>query len=141
MSAKIETSIWLALKARIQTIPLGLPFAWPGQNYTPPYSGVKLLAYLRIGRVTTAPVSMLIDHGKPHERNGRLIVTLVHPLGDDLSVYDQMAATIAEHFIDGTQMPYGRVCVSVPSYPHVQEGYEDNGYWQVPVSIPWRCFA
>jgi len=141
MSAKIETSIWLALKARIEDIPLGLTFAWPGQTFTPTYSGAKLLPYLRIGRVTNAPVSMLIANGKPHERNGRLIVTLVHPLGNDVAVYDQMAATIAEHFIDGTQMPYGRVCVSVPSYPHVQEGYEDNGYWTVPVSIPWRCFA
>jgi hypothetical protein len=69
------------------------------------------------------------------------MVTLVHPLGQDVAVYDQIAASIAEHFSDGTQARHGAVCVAVVSYPHVQEGYEDAGYWTVPVRIPWRCFA
>jgi len=144
MSATIETAIWLALKARVQTIPLGFPsasFAWPGQTFTPPYSASKLLPYLRIGRVTAAPVRQMIDYGKPHWREGMLMVTLVHPLGNDVSVFDQMAGIVADHFIDGTHMRFDRVCLTVPEYPHVQEGYEENGYWTVPVSIPWRCFA
>lgn len=137
MTAKTETAIWLALKSRINTIPGALPIAWPGQTFTPP--GVS--PYLRIGRVTAAPAPQLIDYGKPHWRTGSIIVTLVHPLGQDISVYDQIAAGIAEHFPDGTQMHYGRICVTVPDYPHVQEGFEDDGYWTVPVTIPWRCFA
>lgn len=141
MIAKIETAIWLALKSRVETIPLSLPFAWVGQAFTPPYSGNKLLPYLSIGRVSGPPSRQLIDYGKPHLREGSLMVTLVHPLGDDVSVYDQIAGTVAEHFIDGTHMRYGAICLTVPEYPYEQEGYEYNGYWQVPVSIPWRCFA
>ena len=34
------------------------------------------------------------------------MVTLVHPLGQDVAVYDQIAASIAEHFRDGTQARY-----------------------------------
>lgn len=141
MSAKIETAIWLALKSRVLSLPLTLPFSWPGQTFTPPSVGGKLVPYLRIGRVSTNPVRQTIAAGKPHERAGMLMVTLVHPLGQDVSVYDQLGATIAEHFKDGAQMRSNPVCVSVTSYPHVQEGFEENGYWQVPVSIPWRCFA
>lgn len=141
MSAKTETSIWLALKSRVESIPIPYAAAWPGQTFEPPFLSGALQPYLRIGRVTVSPVPQLIDSGRRHDRSGSLIVTLVHPLGQDVSVYDQIAATIAEHFRDGTAMRYGGVCVSVTSYPHVQEGYEENGYWTVPVSIPWRTFA
>lgn len=136
MSAKIETSIWLAIKSRIDELPLTYDIAWPGERFNPANQ-----PYIRIGRVNATPQRELIANGKPHNRSGSIIMTLVYPLGPNVSVFDQIAATIAEHFKDGTQMSYGDICVSVPSYPHVQEGYEDNGWWTVPVSIPWRTFA
>ncbi|MFG0227284.1 phage tail terminator-like protein, partial [Streptococcus suis] len=80
--------------------------------------------YLRVGRVSADPVRLFLGDGEPHRRTGSLMVTLVHPLVQAVAVYDQIAAGIAEHFIDGTQMRYGAVCVAVSSYPHVQEGYE-----------------
>jgi len=141
MSAKVETSIWLALKGRVDTLPLGLAKAWPGQVFEVSHAGVLPQPYLRIGRVSVAPVRKLIAAGKPHERTGSLMVTLVYPLGQEVRIYDQIAGTIAEHFRDGTKMRYGAVCVEVRSYPHVRDGYEDNGYWTVPVRIPWLCFA
>lgn len=141
MTPGIETSIWLALKSRIDTLPLEYPRAWPGQAFQVPSFGGLPQPYLRVGRVSVPPVRQLIAAGKPHERTGSLMVTLVHPLGQDVAVYDQIAAGIAEHFKDGTQMRYGAVCVAVRSAPHVQEGYTEDGYWTVPVRIPWRCFA
>ncbi len=141
MSVKIETSIWLALKSRVDSIPLSYPKAWPGKAFAVPDQNGLPRPYLRVGRISVAPVRQLIADGKPHERTGALMVTLVYPLGQETMTYDHLGGTIAESFKDGTQMRYGNVCVSVPSYPHVQEGFEDNGYWTVPVMIPWRCFA
>lgn len=141
MTPGIETSIWLALKARINELPLLFAKAWPGETFQVPSAGGLPQPFLRIGRVTVAPVRRLIADGQPHERAGSLMVTLVHPLGQEVAVYDQMAASIAEHFRDGTQMHFGAVCLTVTSHPHAQEGYEDTGYWTVPVAIPWRCFA
>lgn len=144
----IETQIWLAIKGRIESLPAEIdsingtdgeyPIAWPGELFSPTNE-----PYLRIGRATAAPAAVFIDDGKPHDRNGSLIITLVYPLSEKrmYELYDEIASTIAAHFQDGTQMRYNRVCVKVSSYPHVQPGYEDNGYWSVPVSIPWRCFA
>lgn len=141
MSAKVETSIWLALKGRIETLLPSYAKAWPGQTFQIPMVGGTPQPFLRVGRVSAAPLRQLIAHGQPHERTGILMVTLVHPLGQDVAVYDQIAAGIAEHFRDGTAMRYGNVCVTVSAYPHVMDGYEDNGYWTVPVRVPWRCFA
>ena len=141
MSALIETAIWLALKSRVETVPLAYAKAWPGQAFEVPHAGGLPQPYLRVGRVSVGPVRKMIAAGKPHERAGAMVITLVQPLGDDISVYDQAGAKVARHFCDGTEMAFSGVCVSVTAYPHVQEGYEDDGYWTVPVRIPWRCFA
>jgi hypothetical protein len=141
MTPTIETAIWLAMKQRIDSLPLPFPVAMPGQTFTPTYSGSSLSPYIRAGRVTAAPIRNLIDNGQPHTRTGFIMLTLVHPLGPDMSVFDEYAGNIAAHFADGTQMRYGAVCVTIPRYPHAMEGYEDSGYWAVPVRIPWRCTA
>ena len=141
MAATTETSIWLAIKARIATLLPTYGKAYPGETFSPPYSGSALLPYLRIGRVSAVPARQMIADGQGYERQGFIIVTLVYPLGQAVEVYDQIAGTIAEYFNDDTKMRYGSVCVSVPSYPQVLEGFEDMGYWTIPVRIPWRCFA
>lgn len=137
----VETKIWLALRDRVESIPLTFAKAWPAETFTPVYNDGELLPYLRIGRVTVAPVPVFIDTGKRHQRTGTLIITLVHPLGRVASVYDEYAGQIAAHFNEGTSMYYNGVCVKVTAQPHVQPGYEQDAYWTVPISIPWRTFA
>jgi hypothetical protein len=133
----IETKIWLALKARIDTLNLSYAKAWPAQKYAPSAGA----PYLRIGKIAVDPRRLVLSNGKPHERTGTLMVTLVHPLTQDFSVYQELQGQIASHFADGTQMTYKGICVSVPSYPHCVDGYEGNGWWTAPVSIRWRCVA
>lgn len=137
----IETKIWLAIKSRIDTLLPAYAKAWPAETFNPPFSNGKLLPYLRIGRVSATPARQFIADGKPYLRTGFIIITLVHPLGQKQSYYDQIAGTIADHFTDAVDMRYLDVCVSVTDYPHITEGYEDNGYWTIPVRVSWRCFA
>lgn len=138
----VELLIWMAIKTRIESLPLGYPKAWPSMPFTPPTNSTGRLPFLRIGDVRANPARQLIGNGKPYRRTGRLIITLVYPIGlDSELVVNQLAGRIADHFNDTTKMRYGNVCVSVPNNPHVQPGYEDNGYWSIPVSIQWECFA
>lgn len=139
----IETSIWLALKSRVESIGVAYPRAWPGEMFTVPVSGTAPLPYLRIGRVSIAPVGQLIEYGKPLLRTGSLIVTLVYPMAAKvtLTMMEEIAGQIAAHFKDGTQIRYEQACVTIGEYPNVQEGYLDAGYWTVPVVIRWRCFG
>lgn len=141
MIAKVETAIWLALKGRVESLGLGYPFAWVGEKFEPPHNDSQLLPFVRVGRVSVPPSRVLIKPGRKQIRTGVLMLTLVYPMGQETKVYDQLGATIAEHFREGTEMRYESVCVSVEFAPHVQEGYQDNGYWTVPVRIPWRSFS
>ncbi len=132
----VETQIWLALKSGIDSLGLTLPIAWPAEKFTAVTSG-----YIRVGTVSAAPNPELIATGKKHTRRGFLMLTLVMPLGQDSSVFVDLAGQIAEHFKEGETVHYGSVCVTITSAPHVMDGYEDGGYWNVPVRIPWRTFA
>ena len=138
-----EVKIWIALKSRVDTLPLPFAKAWPAETFEAPHDDGRLDPYIRVGSVTVDPVPIQIAAGKPHTRTGTLILTLVHPLvnGYSLPVYNQFAGQIAVHFGDGVEMRYQDVCVSVTAQPHVQPGYEDNGYYTIPVSIPWRTVA
>lgn len=141
MAANLETTIWLAIKSRIDTLLPAYSKAWPSQIFTPPSNSTERLPYLRIGRVTATPARQFIADSKAYERTGFIIITLVYPLGQSQSAYDQLAGSIADHFNDSVKMRSGGICVSIPSYPQIVEGYEDDGYWNIPVRVPWRTFA
>lgn len=127
----------MALKSRIATCLPTYSKAWPAE----PFEVNAAQAYLRIGDVSATPANLFVATNKPHLRTGILVITLVHPLTAKAGeVYKELAGQIAEHFPDGLSMRYLNACVSVDGAPHVQDGYLDDGYWTVPVSIPWRCF-
>lgn len=140
MQPTVETKIWMALKSRINSYSTSMPKLMPGEKYARP-SGDLPLPYIRVGRVVTDPVGLMISHGQRHDRTGFLMLTVVEPLGHPVEVYDNNAGLIAQHFVDGTSMRYQDVCVTVTDYPYVMDGFEESGYWETPVRIPWRCFA
>lgn len=133
----VETSIWLALRSRIETLPLSpaLPIAYPGGTYSP-----NGKAYIAVGRVTVAPERVLIGKGR-HDRTGTLTLSYVAPLGQDIAVYTEVAGQIAAHFEEDTRMKHGDVCVRVTAKPHVVDGYRDEPYWRTPVNVRWQTYA
>lgn len=139
MSITTEAAIWAALKSRVDSLPFGWTVAYRGELFTVPGAA----PFLRVGIVSASPARMFVADGGHHERDGVLIVTISHPLGRGYTAqnFDQIAGTIAEHFVDGTKMRSGNVCVTVTAAPHVLDGVEDNGYWTQPVRIAWRCSA
>lgn len=148
MSATVETKIWLALRECIESIPLDFPVLMPGEPAVAPFDEAgsyfaegKLKPFIRVGRATADPSRAFIANGMPHVRTGFLILTLAHPMGQNTSVFYQYAGTIAAHFSDSVSMRYDDVCVTITRYPSVDDGYEDNGYFNIPVRIPWRCSA
>lgn len=132
----VETQIWLALKSGIDSLPLSYPIAWPAETFSAVASG-----YIRVGTVSSSPNPELIATGKKHTRRGFLMLTLVMPMQPNTSISIDQAGQIAEHFKEGDTVRYGSVCVTITANPHVMDGYEDGGYWNVPVRIPWRTFA
>lgn len=140
MEPSVETQIWMALKTHLLTYVTPHPVLMPAQKTIQPGTDLPV-AYWRVGRVVAEPVNILVDHGKKHQRTGFLMVTLVEPINQEIEVFDNKAGKMAGHFVDGTNMHYGDVCVTVTDYPYVMDAYEESGYWETPVRIPWRCFA
>ena len=136
MTPSVETKIWLALKNHLMQYDPSITKLMPAQIEAPPRD-----KYIRVGSVTVAPQSILIDDGKPHRRTGFLVLSVVMPLHQATEVYDNEAGQLARHFIDGTQVYYGGVCVTVTSYPHIGDGYQESGFWETPVRVQWQCFA
>lgn len=140
MTPSAEAQVWLAIVEHIDKLVPTYPLAMPAQAFTPPNDGNgALLPFLRVGRVVAEPLAFTVTPRSEAVRTGAVILTLVCPLGQHVSVYDDAAGQIAAHFGQGAEMRHNGVCVAVMGCPHVGAGYDDGGYWSVPIRVNWRC--
>lgn len=153
--ATVEEKIHLAFKNRVSKFALpsylptgyvepgyeegdwGIPVAFPGEPFYPRN------AYIRFGEVYSDPLRITVDDGRPYLRTGFLMLTFVGKviIGIRSEDYTRMAGRIAQHFQDNVKIRHEGVCVSIYNAPTFLTAYETDGYWNVPIRIPWRCFA
>lgn len=145
----IETSIWQALKARVQALGLGLPINWPQTVEAKPQTSGKPLPYVECRHLPNATVRRFIGSDDPHERPGILQLTLCWPVSD-IGTQDgethpdeliQRAGEIAAHFPTDHRMTFEGVTVRVERAPDVAQPFRDDAYWRCPVSVRYSCFA
>ena len=139
MTEIVETKIWMALRARIATLPLTFAKAWPKEEFTPP----PMQPYLEIAHLPNAVQRPFIGHDDPNWRTGILQLTLMYPvaLKHHGEVDIQYAGQIAAHFNQAVEMFYDDVKVTIERSPDVAQGYRDGVYWRTPVSVRWQAFA
>lgn len=143
MTATVETKIWMALRARIDALPLTFLKAWPKEEFTPPTEGGTSAPYLEIAHLPNAVQRPFIGHDDPNWRTGILQISLMYPvaLKHHGEVDIQYAGQIAAHFNQSVTMPYDDVVVGIERSPDVAQGYRDGVYWRTPVSIRWQASA
>lgn len=131
----VEEKIHLALKELSKG--LNYPVAYPAEGFTPGN------AYIRFGEVHTDPARIMIDDGRPYMRSGFLMMTFAGKIinGVPSESYVRQAGLIAQHFKDSVKIRYMGICVTIYNAPTLLTAYETDGYWNIPVRIPWRCFA
>lgn len=139
MSATVETKIWMAIKARIATLSIGLPIAYPKQNYEPA-SGAPWINIRHIPNRNARPFYSSTD---PSFRQGTTQLELMMPLTAQASEADiQYAGQIAAHFWGADPAFYFEgVKVVIQRAPDVGQPIRDNGWMLTPVTIRWECFA
>lgn len=148
----VPTKLWLALKSRMQTIRIdgqAIDFAWPAQPYQPRTSSRgDPIPYLSVGRASATPERLQIGSREQRIYSGSLILTLVHPLIVDVEgksapeeAYVERAAQVASYFPEDSRIAFGDVCLRVLTTPAVQDGYQDVGYWRIPIIVDWRSIA
>jgi hypothetical protein len=150
----IETSIWLALRGRVESLALSpaLAVAWPKEVFTPPQGGTPptRLAYLEVSHLPNRHVVRGVAYEATHERQGILQIVLKYPIekaaeqpGHSETVQADIAGQIAAHFPAGLRMSHGDVMLKVERAPDIASSFRDNAepYWQTPISIRYFGFV
>lgn len=135
----IETSIWLALKARVQALVLSpvLPVAWPNEAFSKPNTG----GYLRVTHVPNMNRRLFIGSGDPHQRLGLLQVDVFAKKNQNVAVALEIAGQVAAHFPADLKMTAHGVTARVTRAPDVAQPIDDDTHVQVPVTVALEVFA
>ncbi|TPN26626.1 hypothetical protein FKO01_25470 [Mesorhizobium sp. B2-3-3] len=135
----IETSIWLALKARVTALVLSpaLPVAWPNETYVPS----PTQNYLRVTHIPNVNRRLFIGSTEPHQRIGLLQVNVFAKKNQDAAVAAEIAGQVAAWFPTDLRLTYGDVSVRVMSAPVIAQAIADDTHWLVPVTVDYECFA
>lgn len=140
-----ETSIWLALKARVELMALSPahPIAWPGEAFTPPTSGGLPGPYLVVTHMPNRGQRILIGGAGRERKQGILQIAVMSRLDQPLAVSIEHAGQVAAHFPADIWLHFGGVSVRITKRPDVMRGFRDDaaGRWMTPVSVSYECFA
>lgn len=150
----IETSIWMALKARVQTLPGGYTIAWPRAPFTPPQSTGPApvhLPYIECRNIPNRTRRAFIGSTDPHDRKGILQLTLCWPVADikpaknaktESDVLVAIAGDIAAHFPTDLRLTFSGVEVRIMNAPSIlNDGMLEGIYIKIPISVNWQAYA
>jgi hypothetical protein len=143
----IETSIWMALRGRVETLPFSIvpqtAISWPKKPFTKPQANGQPAPYIEVRHLPNRVERIFIDGGAPHRRPGIMQLDYLAPVAgslDDIQI-TEMAGRIAAHFPADLKLTAQGATVRIERAPDVSQGFADGAYWRVPVSIRYDCFA
>jgi len=141
-----ETETWLALKSRIDTLPI--PADWevyePDVTVEPPHDEIGPLPYVLVSDVRNEHQRIGISgngkvRGVLHIRSGTLMLALHYPVARP-ATYTQlveMAGKIAAHFPADTRMKYGSTCLRVTQDADADQPYREGVDRVLIVRVRW----
>lgn len=123
-----------ALQNHLLTLADLPPVAWEDVGYKP----VVGVAYLQVNQLRNTP----IEHGIANdirEDRGILQVTVVYPGGKGAVQAINLAQRVAEHFSIDLEIDLATHHLSIQNHPTIHTGIPDEGWYRVPVSVPWQA--
>lgn len=142
----IETTDWLALKSRIDTLVTNPVMALyqPGDVVTPPADGAGPVPYILLSDVTNDPVRVGLSSrgisGVEHIRFGTLMLAIQWPIARPIShaQLKEIAGQIAAHFPADTCMTFGPSRLRVTADASALPAYVDGAYRVAVVRVLWN---
>lgn len=136
----IQTSDWLALKSRIDTLvtdPVMQRFD-PGAIFTPPTDANGPAPHILLSDVTNEPIRVGIDP-KLHIRSGTLMIAIQWPIARAIehTQLKEMAGQIAAHFPADTCMSFGPSRLKTTQDSEAMQAYVDGAYRVAVVRVFW----
>lgn len=129
----VEADIHAALMARAETL-TGYTMIWPQKGGDHPAG-----EHVRVSHLPNDndPLSL---SGQTYVRQGFLVLTLVTDLGLYEATTKRKAGEIAAHFPRGLRLTRGSVTVTISGHS-VRAGRAEEGRWETPIFISYRCAA
>lgn len=139
----VETSIWMALRQRVVSIPGGYAIAMPKVAFAKPSTNGQPDPYVQVDNMHNDPERMTIGSDGPADRRGILTLSLMYPvaLNHDETVITEAAGKIAAHWPQDLKLPMDGIVVRIEAPPRVVDAMRDDAYWRTPITIRWRTFA
>lgn len=136
----IETTDWLALKKRIDTLvtnPAMVRFE-PDATITPPKDAIGPAPYVLISDVVNDPVRGGIS-GVPAIRSGTLMLSVMWPIARAAShtQLKEMAGQVAAHFPEDLCMSYGPSRLRVTQDSASMQPFTEGAYRVAVVRVFW----
>lgn len=136
----IQTTDWLALKGRIDTLvtdPVLQRFE-PGAIVTPPTDATGPAPYILLSDVTNEPVRVGIDP-RLHIRSGTLMLALQWPIARAVThaQLKEIAGQIAAHFPADTCMQFGPSRLRVTQDAEAMQAFIEGAYKVAVVRVMW----
>lgn len=137
--ATIEASIQTALFTRAASLVLSPvhPVAWPNVAFTPP----NPKKYLRVTQMPNVTDRLVIGSDGPHQHQGILQVMVCAPLNSGEATAREVAGLVANHFPADLRLTSGGLTVRITKRANIASALVTDTELQIPVSIPYRCFA
>lgn len=136
----IQTTDWLALKSRIDTLVTNpaLQRFEPGAIVTPPTDATGPAPYILLSDVTNEPVRVGIDP-RLHIRSGTLMLALQWPIARAVShaQLKEIAGQIAAHFPADTCMQFGPSRLKVTRDAEAMQPFTEGAYKVAVVRVMW----
>lgn len=128
------------LEVHLNALGGGLPTAWENVPYKPvvgtPYQRVNLLP----AETDNPTMGVMEGSGAALKREaGVFQLTLFYPLNEGAGNATARAELLRNHYKRGTVLASGNVRLVIDSSPSVGRALVDEGYFVVPVSVPYRA--
>lgn len=138
----IETSIWLALRARLEGLVLSpaLPILWPGENETLPAGNC-----LEVTHFPNRPDRPMVGSDASQIMQGFLQVAVLTIPGapHHETVAREIAGTVADHFATDLRLTHGDVTLRITRRPDIARGLRnaERARWLTPISVYYEAFV
>ena len=143
--ATIETNIERALWARVRSLPLALPFAWPNKEFPGQTSTgeeiAKPASYIEVEHFPNNNERQFLDGADPVWRTGFIQLLLITPHNKGGDASKELAGQIVEHFPADLSLVSENVRVKISSTPDVARGYQAGVSWNIPVTVYYEVSA
>jgi len=134
----VETSIWLALRGRVESLVLSPvhPVSWPNEAFAPTAE-----PYLRVDHIPNRVLRAFIGSNDPHHYRGILQIGVMAKLNQNLAIGLEVAGDVAGHFPTDLKLSSNGVTVRVTSYPSIGPAQPQAAYLMIPVSVEYETWA